>query len=347
MSTNFTNKNISSIKINDVKYNIKSAFFHAKESEWKTEELNSYIPKQGEIVIYDIDDVYAYERFKIGDGVQNVNDLPFYNDGFVSYSEAQTLTEEQKAQARENLDVPIKTIALTNNIFNIWEHEPGVYVLKADPSYSIAIQLKGKKGIGEDATAAYADMVYASSLLVEVDKRVLGTKDIWTVSYKGNLNYRIVLNLYDSSTDEWKISFRPTLPDPGNGSHGDPVGLTLRVKDDGLNYELARTVWSVNGQTDDVTITAEDIGAATQEYVSSLVGDTAVSEQITTALTASSVLYSEAQELTDEQKQQAQDNIGFSETDAIELTTNMGLISPVAAEDGSVYTDENGALYSL
>lgn len=35
------------------------------------------------------------------------------------------------------------------------------------------------------------------------------------------------------------------------------------------------------------------------------------------------------------------------EIDAIELATNMGLVSPVAANDGSIYTDENGALYSL
>ena len=35
------------------------------------------------------------------------------------------------------------------------------------------------------------------------------------------------------------------------------------------------------------------------------------------------------------------------EVDAIELAAKMGLVSPVAAEDGSVYTDENGALYSL
>lgn len=35
------------------------------------------------------------------------------------------------------------------------------------------------------------------------------------------------------------------------------------------------------------------------------------------------------------------------EVDAIELVTEIGLISPVAAEDGSIYTDENGALYSL
>ena len=35
------------------------------------------------------------------------------------------------------------------------------------------------------------------------------------------------------------------------------------------------------------------------------------------------------------------------EKDAIELVADMGLVSPVVAEDGSIYTDENGALYSL
>jgi hypothetical protein len=35
------------------------------------------------------------------------------------------------------------------------------------------------------------------------------------------------------------------------------------------------------------------------------------------------------------------------EVDAIELAAKMGLVSPTAAEDGSIYTDENGAMYSL
>ena len=35
------------------------------------------------------------------------------------------------------------------------------------------------------------------------------------------------------------------------------------------------------------------------------------------------------------------------EVDAIELVAEMGLISPVTADDGSIYTDENGVLYSL
>lgn len=35
------------------------------------------------------------------------------------------------------------------------------------------------------------------------------------------------------------------------------------------------------------------------------------------------------------------------EEDAIQIAAEMGLVSPVAADDGSIYTDENGATYSL
>lgn len=47
---------------------------HETEENWAK---SSFVPKQAEIVVYDIDDNYSYERFKIGDGVTNVNDLPF------------------------------------------------------------------------------------------------------------------------------------------------------------------------------------------------------------------------------------------------------------------------------
>ena len=37
----------------------------------------------------------------------------------------------------------------------------------------------------------------------------------------------------------------------------------------------------------------------------------------------------------------------IEEDDAVSIAMEAGLIDPVAAEDGSIYTDENGALYSL
>lgn len=49
---------------------------HDIESNWNRAE--TFIPKQGEIIIYDVDSNYAWERFKIGDGVTTVGNLSFY-----------------------------------------------------------------------------------------------------------------------------------------------------------------------------------------------------------------------------------------------------------------------------
>jgi len=51
---------------------------HDVESNWKL--AIGFTPMTGEIIIYDVDENYSYERLKIGDGVHNVNDLPFVDD---------------------------------------------------------------------------------------------------------------------------------------------------------------------------------------------------------------------------------------------------------------------------
>lgn len=57
---------------------------HDTEANWL--KATGFTPKQGEIIVYDIDENYNYERIKIGDGVQNVNALPFVNDALPEYS---------------------------------------------------------------------------------------------------------------------------------------------------------------------------------------------------------------------------------------------------------------------
>lgn len=76
------------------KFKARIVHKHDLESNWLKSAL---IPKQGEIVVYDVEidaegntltlpdgrtEAYTYERFKIGDGIKNVNDLPFANDTF-------------------------------------------------------------------------------------------------------------------------------------------------------------------------------------------------------------------------------------------------------------------------
>ena len=51
---------------------------HDTEANWL--KAVNFIPKQGEMIVYDIDDNYDYERIKIGDGATLVSSLPFVVD---------------------------------------------------------------------------------------------------------------------------------------------------------------------------------------------------------------------------------------------------------------------------
>lgn len=51
---------------------------HDSEANWSNS--SDFIPLVGEIIVYDPDANYNYPRIKIGDGVTNINVLPFIND---------------------------------------------------------------------------------------------------------------------------------------------------------------------------------------------------------------------------------------------------------------------------
>lgn len=59
---------------------ITSRIIHKHDIASNWAKATSFIPQQGEIIVYDIDDTYNYERLKIGDGITNVNALPFVDD---------------------------------------------------------------------------------------------------------------------------------------------------------------------------------------------------------------------------------------------------------------------------
>lgn len=56
---------------------LNSRIIHKHDTEANWNKASGFIPKQGEIIIYDKDSTYSYERFKIGDGLTVVTALPF------------------------------------------------------------------------------------------------------------------------------------------------------------------------------------------------------------------------------------------------------------------------------
>ena len=52
---------------------------HDTAANWNN--ASTFIPKKGELIVYDVDSTHDYERFKIGDGETNVVELPFATAG--------------------------------------------------------------------------------------------------------------------------------------------------------------------------------------------------------------------------------------------------------------------------
>ena len=71
-----------------IEKNIKSRIQHKHDSEAKWNTMVTFIPMQGELIIYDKDNNYSYERFKIGDGVTTVVNLPFYLENEIENNSA-------------------------------------------------------------------------------------------------------------------------------------------------------------------------------------------------------------------------------------------------------------------
>ena len=51
---------------------------HDTQANWKA--AKNFVPEKGELIIYDTDIVNTKVRFKLGDGVTTVNELPFALD---------------------------------------------------------------------------------------------------------------------------------------------------------------------------------------------------------------------------------------------------------------------------
>lgn len=61
---------------------MKARIVHKHDIETNWLKASGFVPKQGEIIVYDKDSNCPYERIKIGDGINNVNILPFTHDAY-------------------------------------------------------------------------------------------------------------------------------------------------------------------------------------------------------------------------------------------------------------------------
>ena len=117
---------------------------HDIEENWS--KATNFIPKVGEIIIYDIDENNSIARFKIGDGITNINSLPFVSHHEVISYLPQELTEEQQMQARANLGVYSTTLPIIEEGTIEIVNKQGHHFLSLEESTNIKLTLSATVG---------------------------------------------------------------------------------------------------------------------------------------------------------------------------------------------------------
>lgn len=75
---------------------------HDTEANWL--KATTFAPLEGELIIYDVDSTHSVPRFKVGDGVKVVGDLPFVDKSFAKLSEDNTFTGNNRFQGTNTFD---------------------------------------------------------------------------------------------------------------------------------------------------------------------------------------------------------------------------------------------------
>ena len=76
-----------------IEKNMNTRIQHKHDIEANWNKALNFIPKIGEIIVYDIDENYNYSRFKIGDGVRTINNLEFLLDTQYILHNSNTLSQ--------------------------------------------------------------------------------------------------------------------------------------------------------------------------------------------------------------------------------------------------------------
>ena len=80
--------------------NVRIVNKHDTEANWL--KATGFIPKKGELIVYDKDSTHTYERFKIGDGSTVASSLPFADDTKVDKVDGKGLSTNDYTTSEKN-----------------------------------------------------------------------------------------------------------------------------------------------------------------------------------------------------------------------------------------------------
>ena len=140
---------------------LKTRIIHKHDIESNWSKATGFVPKQGELIVYDKDSNYDYERVKVGDGATNVNDLPFIDDNKADLKHTHSLGDIDETYS-DTQSVPVVSGQTSQSkISSISGKNLNVYV-----GYRAVLVIDSNvyEGIIKKVTAEGAQVILTSSM---------------------------------------------------------------------------------------------------------------------------------------------------------------------------------------
>ena len=307
----FTQDSVSSILLKDKEYNIKSIPFFGTEKDWK--KNSTYIPKEGEIIIYvpenkGVDNTY---RIKFGDGINTVDLLEFI---YINSSEdIQSLVELIDNNARTIVSLESRINNLTAEDVGADELGAASAALDSAKEYTNQEIANFSGGLNEEQVQSMIDNtqglhiadknnphgVTAAQIGARPDTWMPSVEDIGALGIEeiNNIKSEIIQSSQEYTTEQISLAIE-SIEHPIYVDENGVDSTAETINADALGgrpaSEYATRSFVINkiteaqlsgGGSDDIDLsgyaTKDDVGA-----LSNLVGDTKVSTQISNAIGA-------------------------------------------------------------
>lgn len=228
---------------------------HDVESNWL--KATNFVPKQGELIVYDKDVNYDYERVKVGDGTTKVNNLPFADANSLSIGGANLYTGTQNFYGNDWANKSSWTEDGSYNGCVVYRRD-GRYsgmsqliALETDEQYTLSAWLKQSDG-GE---VRFFSQKTNGSAAASKEGTIIDVGTDWSRCY---ITFTI------STTDEYRPRFEQYIANQKIWIAGVKLEKGNKPTDWTPSPEdLVYITRKINNKTlsEDITLTASDIGA--------------------------------------------------------------------------------------
>lgn len=286
-------------------FNTRIIHKHDTAENWK--KATGFIPKIGELIVYDPDENFGYARMKMGDGASSVVDLPFVSAYTYDWHEYGSVVggsglyvtnlytnDYTNADCITDWDTLLSLTSSVNESYSLMYH------LNVMIHSNLIASLRRGNYKDEDILKYYNNIVSDINKMVE--------NNILEYQING-YRWRYIHSNDPRNTFSYSVYWVIYIPGSNQLTIEDTIRGERVIIRNGAIYQTTIL------PTYDTTLTYSK-----------------------TAADAKAVGNALAQKI---------DKSEIEEEDALSIAMELNLVSPTTAEDDSIYTDENGVLYSL